>query len=431
MLGTPFFTLLDPHAKIKGSRDPLGLQPIWTHFGRRVVRNLTTVTTSVRGFTTLLLGLYFAERVVEDHNVDASRFADLFLQFEQLAAYSRVACSIDPDQYDEDEIRGIQRVKKNLASKKIIISARQGNQILANQKTYGLWGLYSVAARNSGWLESNTPRLTPIARDFVEIEYVSRLGRDGQPVIRLLNGDSVFEPRGKHQQVAQNIAQVLGKKLTASEAEFYSRHLLACGSDGLQLTLWKQIERAGFKAGFSMSELHDVIKRSRASGNLELTERLEAIQHIEAGIGPLERLFSFLLSQNQQPIDQVAKAVQSTWGARLKHFDVEAFSVALDSAHDRLGGETCMRLRRAAAALGEGRYQDVVGALLEQNTAVMRARGGGVWLNANGSILEVHYREEAASLPGKDELPDLWTNTYFLSALKAIGQQIYAQGGSV
>jgi hypothetical protein len=431
MLGTPFLTLLDPNAKIKGSRDPLGLQPIWTHFGRRVVRNLTTVTTSVRGFTTLLLGLYFAERVVEDHDADAGRYADLFLQFEQLAAYSRVACSTDPEQYAEDEIRGIQRVKKNLASKKIIISARQENQILANQKTYGLWGLYSVAARNSGWLENNSPRLTPIARDFVEAEYLARLGPDGQPVIRLLNADSVFEPHGKHQQVAQNLAQILGKRLTLSETEFYGKHLLACGSDGLQLALWKQIERTGFTDGFSMSELREVIKRSRVSGNLDLTERLEAIQYIEIAIGPMARLFSFLLSQNQQPIAQVVTAVRSTWGPRLKHIDVGAFSTALDSACDKLGSDTCTRLQRAAAALGDGRYQDVVGALLEQNVAVMRARGGGSWLNVNGSDLDVHYREEAAPLPARDELSGLWTNSYFINALKAIGQQIYAQGGPV
>jgi hypothetical protein len=49
----PFLTLEDPNAKIKGSRDPLGVQPIWSAFGRHVVTNLTTQSTSVRGFTVL------------------------------------------------------------------------------------------------------------------------------------------------------------------------------------------------------------------------------------------------------------------------------------------------------------------------------------------------------------------------------------------
>ena len=47
-MGTMFLTLEDPRAQVKGSRDPLGVQPLWSGFGRHLVRNLTTVTTSVR-----------------------------------------------------------------------------------------------------------------------------------------------------------------------------------------------------------------------------------------------------------------------------------------------------------------------------------------------------------------------------------------------
>jgi hypothetical protein len=247
-----------------------------------VVRNLTTVTTSLRGFTTLLLGFYFAERVVEDHAVGESHFIDLFLKVEQLAAYSRVAHSADPDRYDEDEIRGIQRVKKNIAEGKgkVTISARQASQILANQKDYGLWGLYRVAAQNSGWLENNTARLTAATRDFVEAEYLPRLGRDGEPVIRLLKSDITFEPHGKHQKIAYDLAQVLGNRLTVNEVGFYTTHLLACGPDDMQLVLWKHIAGAGLTDGFSMPELREVIKRSHASGGAQLTERLEAIRHM-------------------------------------------------------------------------------------------------------------------------------------------------------
>ena len=46
MLTTPFLTDLDSRAAIKGSRDPIGVQPIWARLGREVVGNLTTVSTS-------------------------------------------------------------------------------------------------------------------------------------------------------------------------------------------------------------------------------------------------------------------------------------------------------------------------------------------------------------------------------------------------
>src|SRR5690349_17309859 len=82
----PFLTDLDSRARVKGSRDPLGAQPIWTKFGRYVVGNLTTVSSSLRDFTTLMLGYYFADRVAE--NLGASTALDTFLKWEQLAAYS-------------------------------------------------------------------------------------------------------------------------------------------------------------------------------------------------------------------------------------------------------------------------------------------------------------------------------------------------------
>ena len=66
MLTQPFLTDLDSRAAVKGSRDPLGVQAIWTRLGRHVVGNLTTVSTSLRDFTTLLLGYHFAERVAEE-----------------------------------------------------------------------------------------------------------------------------------------------------------------------------------------------------------------------------------------------------------------------------------------------------------------------------------------------------------------------------
>src|SRR4051812_27514574 len=82
-----FLTALDPRAAIKGSRDPLGAQAVWAPLGREVVGNLTTVTDSVRGFTTLLVGLRLAERAAEARR-DRST-ASAFLLWEQLAGYAR------------------------------------------------------------------------------------------------------------------------------------------------------------------------------------------------------------------------------------------------------------------------------------------------------------------------------------------------------
>src|SRR3954468_4586022 len=87
MLTEPFLTDLDSRAAVKGSRDPLGVQAIWSRFGRQVVGNLTTVTRSGRAFTVLLLGYYFAERVTDEGGTEGNLAT--FLKWEQLAAYAR------------------------------------------------------------------------------------------------------------------------------------------------------------------------------------------------------------------------------------------------------------------------------------------------------------------------------------------------------
>ena len=102
----PFLTDIDSRAAIKGSRDPLGVQPIWTKLGRHIVGNLTTVSTSVRDFTTLLLGYYFAERVAESGGSDGD--LAVFLKWEQLAAYARWEIVGD------HSFRGTERTGKNL-----------------------------------------------------------------------------------------------------------------------------------------------------------------------------------------------------------------------------------------------------------------------------------------------------------------------------
>src|SRR4051812_42227652 len=165
MLDSPFLTELDSRAAVKGSRDPLGLQQIWTRFGRHVVGNLTTVSTSVRDFTTLLLGYYFANDLADES--DSGSELHTFLKWEQLAAYARAAVNHDL------VFRGTERVQRNLQEgKRVTISAEQAHQILSNQKIYGLWGFSPVPARASGLLDGAPPRLTLPAMELVERHYL-------------------------------------------------------------------------------------------------------------------------------------------------------------------------------------------------------------------------------------------------------------------
>src|ERR1700722_17891608 len=202
----PFLTEIDARAAVHGSRDPLSLIAIWGSVGRLVVGNLTTASTSLRGFTTLLLGYYFAERVVEKA-VEDQRVLDVFLKFEQLVSYSRFFVNGDSD------FRGSERVQKRLAdSSRIVLSADPRNQILGDQRTYGLWGLYSVASRTSGLLQPDRPALTRDATEFVEREYLTRMTAAGlkgaEVIVSLLSATTKELDLAKG---AKDISSVLAK----------------------------------------------------------------------------------------------------------------------------------------------------------------------------------------------------------------------------
>lgn len=438
MLDVPFLTQIDPHAGIKGSRDPLGLQPIWSRLGRRVVHNLTTVTTSLRAFTTLLLGLYVAECLAEEAPDDEGRLLETFLKFEQLAAYSRVVVSQQTNgayvtftDDDENAIRGIRRVARNLNEKKgkVPISAEPNQQILSNQKVYGLWGIYSVAARNSGWLDTGGPRLTLAARGFIEQNYRAHLESTDHnaDVFRLLRNDFTFEPTGRHAGLAQNLAQVLGTRVTNEEQTFYYKHLITAAAnhpDDIQERLWKQLQSAAVPEPFGYTELLHIINRCRAEGDAVLAERLDHIRVMEAVIAPASRLFAFALEQDGRALEDVGQDVRSAWGEELRHIEPELLIAALGVLGDDIDADMRDRLRHLAEAMRHGRYVEAIEHLLEQNRAVMQERGGDAWIKRKNGRLDVRLHAETSRLPPAQDVSVLWINNYFLNSLKQIGFEI-------
>ena len=84
----PFLTVIDSRAAIKGSRDPLGAQAIWTLLGRHVAGGLTTNTTSVRDFVVLLLGYRFIEKPDEAGSREETLL--VFIRWARLASYARL-----------------------------------------------------------------------------------------------------------------------------------------------------------------------------------------------------------------------------------------------------------------------------------------------------------------------------------------------------
>ncbi len=438
ILAAPFLTEIDTRAAVKGSRDPLGVQAIWTRLGRHVVGNVTTVSTSVRDFTVTMLGYYFAERAAEEGNADGD--LGVFLRWEQLAAYARGGGNTDW------EFRGTDRTRKAWGPEpgptRIRLGTDSGSLILSDQKTYGLWGLYSVASRSSGLVEGDPTRLTAAARDFVEATYLPVLGSRGlsrtDGLVPMLSKKTVeLRPKDRDQALFEAVARILQKKLTVAERSFYVNHLVNGGpidSTGGGQRLLAEAMQSTFKQRdweLTPAGVGHFIKQCRAEGELgrQVASNLEKIRIAEQLLAPATSLFSFLLTRDNQQADEVVGSVRQRWGAKVSTIDPAALASIehelTDASNDRASSA---RWLAVAHALASGDYATAIRQLLEQNRAVMTARGSAApWAEIREGKLFVKFvAEETSDLPARDELPALWRHSYFLDSLRTIAMQLEA-----
>ena len=440
MLTTPFLTQLDTRAAIKGSRDPLGVQSIWSRFGRHVVGNLTTVSSSVRDFTVMLLGYYFAERVAEEAGGGSEKDVETFLKWEQLAAYARAHVN------KERGFRGTERVSKRLADgERVHLGVDAGAQILGSQKTYGLWGLYTMPSRASGLLEGDPTRLTAPARELVEQLYLPRLSvgglRDGSAVVERLKGAQYtldLRAKSKDFPVLEAVAGLLGK-VQGPEFEFFRAHLLVGGpSDhessrgtcGRQRVFAELLSETLHETDWVITpeSIGTLADRARSRGDVgaDLAHRLERIRTCELLLAPAAAFFEYALGCDGLTPTDVAERVQQHWGgAPRQTIDLAATEaiVAELALHDADAGARWIALARA---LHEGRYEDALAHALAQNAAVMKARSATApWATVKEGKLHVSFRdEELTPLPKGTELPRYWRHAYFIDSLRRVAASL-------
>lgn len=430
MISCPFLTDLDSRAEVKGSRDPLGIQGVWTRFGRQVVGNLSTVSNSVRDFTVLLLGYYFAARVAEQNGPGFE--LDTFLKWEQLAGYARGRVNKDW------AFRGTERARLRLDESSIItLSAATKDQLLSSQKLYGLWGLYTVPGRTSGLLDGEPTRLIPLAQKLVETLYLPILAeegfRDGKPVVELLaKRDYSLHVDGKDKRLLAAVARLLRLRFLAPEREFYREHLLYGGpqdsTHGRQRQLVELLEPKLRGLGFDWSPptVAALAKEAERGGDPwhSLAQHLRRISQVETVMAPASAFFSHLLGCDGKRMDEITKRVRHEWGAKVSSVPLDA----LPELQPELGGDDAAAGQRwvdIGHALHNGDYEQFIRQLLQQNHAVMQARGGAAaWVEEQNKRLRVRMKEERGELPPREELSTLWRFPYFLNSLAAVAFQL-------
>jgi hypothetical protein len=422
----PFLTELDSRAEIRGSRDPLGTVPIWSHFGRKVVGNLTTVSSTVRGFTTLLVGLYLAEQI---HDADPdSSLLETFLKFEALGGYARVRR--DPA---DRSVRGILRVRSRLnGTKRIRISASTTDQILSNQKVYGLWGLYSQPARASELLEAQEQRLSPAARRFVEKQHgdlLSRRNPSGRLLLDLLRREAFdLDPEGRHTELLDTLGRAHDRRLRTSERPFYEAHLCRGGdidtTSGRQPELFELLREISGRE-FGWPEFNVVRSGAEKRGSAALRQHLADIESMERLLVPSGMLFSFLLTQEGRTVEEIAAGVRKSWTRGLAIHPAAIERLTPDIAAAVRSDENASRWVAMSYALSTKDYAEAIRTLLQLNASVMQSRNGSAaWIALESDRLRIRMSDDADSLPSPDEVLGRWKSTYFINSLWSITREV-------
>ncbi|MCK0164944.1 hypothetical protein [Marinobacter sp. S6332] len=391
----PFLSLLDDRAKPKGSRDPLGFELVWTHFGRKVVGNLTTITSSVENFTVALLGFYWAHQIHGNADKDSRErlIRETFLRYEQLAAYLR-------HQSGSKEIMGITRVHKNMTAQAESLAISLKAQILSNQASYGLWGLYSSALKDSGLAEGSDRKLTAegmelaetIARDLNSNEFIQLFRVDGQL------------SRDECERLAPQFWQAIRKEVVRQKLT----HVLLRGHQNQNASVQEGLFAATEKlvrAGKLTGEFSQNLNHVQNAGSPDLQKCLDEIQRVERVLVAANNVFYYLLTQDHQPVSSVVEQIES------QTYDYEHLPETLPQGMTRRNA-----LCEINDNLRAGNHWGAVKAVTKLNADVMKARGGAPWVTCDGDILNVKVKSETAVLRSRQALLEDWDYDYFLGS---------------
>jgi len=375
-----------------------------------------------------MLGLYLSEQLVDGGREANELRLRAFLKVEQLCGYARW------QQNQDSDLRGIREVQRRLDEQKsITIAADSAGQILSNQKTYGLWGLYTDPSRKSGFVEQQSLLLTPEARANVETTIIPVLAKAGvmKRLMDLLQRErSEVEPAGRDQALFVALGKALVPRYSPMERKLYREHLVLgrAGQCAAQETFSELLESSLPKSEeFSHAHLALLIRESRKHKHEDLVRFLEDIRDLEALLIPLADLFGFLQARDGAKLDTVVKEVRSEWPKGLSHIDPQAIADLKPIVTEVYGdGSAGDRLTHVADALRQADLGAAVQLCLDHNAFVMQARGGAQpWVVVSGGLLDVRYRDDQSDgLRPAATLAKAWRNGFYINPLKNISDQL-------
>ncbi|MDO5156477.1 MAG: hypothetical protein Q4D51_10985 [Eubacteriales bacterium] len=387
-----FFTEYDDKITGTSQRDPLGLQPIWSFYGRRVVKHLTTVSTDIRGFREVLLCLSICNGYKEKKNTDWS-YRNLILVFEQLFIYTMIDKNLSNSNISIEGIIGADNGKSKFVAKGKNPEISAQDTILVNEISLGYYGRYKTPLSTMGVINKNNIV-------FSDIDVMKLYGSDNYR--KIFSAFSSFVERKENDRCFKNfkarneLFEAVCGTFRLGEKDFWLEKLQVEGdyADELMRTSYY------LTCGELNSEgiIHKLIDSTEAKEIALMEPFLRCMESVFNRALETRRLDSIVINENERK-EHIRRFNDFIQIERRKDKEFTLLDKRLEFIKTKCSPESDMYVK----------------SIIDYHTEVCKQKKSSVWIevDSNGNIQSYVESEGSISL-------DDWGRNYYLTSLASV-----------
>lgn len=396
--GKVFFTKYDKDIAGSSQRDPLGLQPIWSYLGRKIIKHLTTISDQIHGFREILLCLSICNDFIDiekNNNI---------LIFEQLAIYSIIQHMLN-DNKDISGIlgadNGLKKFRQNNGNP--LISADRDKTILANEISLGFYGRYKSPLMSMNIININgNINHTTISKETLEELYNTKMySKIKSEYLRFIkNSDKHY----KNFKASEELFQAVMGSFRPKEYDFWKKKLLSYNqtTNSLMSTIYDYIEIEDEENNIALDS-YNIFRRLY---NEKKSQEALDIINLESFLLCLEQVFfkAATCDDTKSIILDNLEEHKNCYQKMLEIFNNEDFNK-----------DGIISLRMNAIKACNPNEKDYVKKILDYHKEVCKQKKSAVWIEENNGTINryINISEQTIRL-------DRWNRTYYLSSLKEI-----------
>lgn len=412
-----FFTLLDDSVRPRGSRDPLGIEHLWSGVGRKLVGNLTTVTRHLDNFIVTLVGFHLCL-----NEKTGQTDWESFERFEQLTSRAR-------ERRGMPGVLGVRRIR-NSTDFPVPLGSGRHARILDNPRQAGLWGLYSTALAAAD-LTNRTRRPSDRGAQIVRMFLKSAPGDAWRFAV---DKQRAQVDEAEMMQVEAWVVDLLGNP---SGRRALADRLLS-GSDAPQPWHSEVFDQAHkfMKGKEGVPKARDFLHWLTEESPL-LKDFAARVLRFDEALALSALTFNWLLGCHGRPAREIEAQLATLAKWPLRERAVPDFSAEIrdDEWRRRASG-----LAAFCEAMARGAWRDATELLFSHHARVANRRGGSPWCYWEDDRIKVVMNTTPGVLPATDDIASErfseWmrkhSNGFFLEAFLEILHQadVVRQGES-